>query len=61
MWGIRLTIANLVYSRMLHLQVTCVFQNQRQKRFFQFRECAGSNPHSLTAFQSLKLFRWTRV
>ena len=26
MWGIRLKIANLVYSKMLHLQVTCGIQ-----------------------------------
>ena len=31
MWGIRLNIANLVYFQMLHLQVTCKIQNQRQE------------------------------
>ena len=31
MWEIRLKIASKVYSKMLHLQVTCGIQNQRQE------------------------------
>ena len=70
MQGIRLKIANLVLPRMLHLQVTCKVQNQRQEvycaylghtRLFQFRGCARSKPQFLTAVQSLQLFRWTQV
>ena len=48
---------------MLHLQVTCEIQNQRQEvncahldhtRSFQLRGCARSKPQFLTAVQSLR-------
>ena len=57
MWEIRLKIANLVCSKMLHLQVTCEIQNKRQEgycayldhmRVFEFHGCAKSKPQFLT-------------
>ena len=68
--GSRLKMANLVYSRRLHFQVTCQIQTQRQEvycayldhtRLFQFPGCVRSKPQFLTAAQSLKKFRWTQV
>ena len=61
MWRTRLKNANLVYSRTLHLQVTCEIQLPRQEvygayfdhtRLFQFRGCARSKSQFLTAVQS---------
>ncbi len=66
---IKLKIANLVSSKMLHWQVTCGSQNQRQEvycahldhtRLFPFHGCARSNLQFLTVL-SLKLFRLTHV
>ena len=63
--GSRLKIAILVYSRTLHLQVTCEIQNQCQKvycayldhtRLFHVGGCARSKPQFLTSMQSLKIF-----
>ena len=57
MWRIKLKIANLVYSRTLHLQATWEIQNQRQEVYcayldhthlFQFRGCARSKPQFLS-------------
>ena len=59
-------IANLVYSKMLHVHMTCEIQNQRQDNYFAYfdhtrlfplRGCAISKPEFLMVVQSLKLFR----
>ena len=69
-WDIRLKIANLVHSKMRHLQVTCRIQKQRQDlycahldrtRLFPLRGCARSKPQFLTAVPNLKLIRLTQV
>ena len=58
------------FQDMLHSQVTCGIQNQRQEvccayldhtRLFPSRGCARSKPQFLTAVESLKLFRLTQV
>ena len=68
MWDIRLKIANLVYSKMLHLHVTCEIQNQRQEgycayvdhiRLIPSRGCAECKSQFLT-MPSLK-FHLTQV
>ena len=70
MCEIKLKIANLVYSKMLHLQVTYETPNQRQEVhcayldhmcLFQCHGCAKSKPQFLTAVPSLKLFRLMQV
>ena len=70
MWEIKAKFANLVNSKVLHLQVTCAIQNQRQDdycaywdhtRLLPSRGCARRKPQFLTAMQSLKLCRSTQV
>ena len=70
MRAIKLKIANLFFSEMLLLQVTCVIQIQRQgvncvplhhTRLSRFRGCARSKPQFLTDVQSLNLLRLTQV
>ena len=70
MWEIKWKMANLVYSKMRHLQETCRIQNQRQEvycayldhtRLFPSCGYARSKPQVLTAVPSLKSFRLTQV
>ena len=70
-WKTILKIVNLVFSKMLHLQVNCVTPNQRQDvfcayfgthtRLCHFQGCTRSNPQFLTALPSPILFRLMQV
>ena len=67
-WEIKLKIANLVYSNVLHLQATCGIQNQRKEVYCSYLDhtphsiiVREAGPQFLTAVQSLKFFRLTQV
>ena len=63
MWETRSKIPNLVYSKMVHLQVTCEIQSQRHEVCCAYLDHTRLCPFRgfLTSVQSLKLCRQRQV